>query len=408
MNFKFWKKQEQPESRGLDYISFALPCPKMDLQVSPLALSALFRGVMLISDTLSVLPFNVKRVKKGNSELIYNHPVNLIFRDKTDMTLTFSQFIKMIIQECLLKGNSFAYVYRAADGTPIKLRFLRAGDVVIDYNEVKDTLYYKCSKVAKGRIEPVNMLHFKKYSQDGINGISIIKMAWRTLQISTAAENNALSTFSSGGTKIGYLKSSVPISAEQKQQVLSDWNNAYANNTDYSRIAVLGNNLEYNSIASTGEETQLLSTREFSVQEIARFLGISPVLLGDLSHSSYSTIEASLLQFLSQTIQPYIKMIEDEMTKKLFKPSEMNLKVDIDDYALLLSDKNTLANYYSTLVSNGIMTLNEARQNLDLPEKEGADELIIPYTDLGMNTLGTDNQSVTEEQEQPTDNQQDN
>lgn len=403
MQFNLFKrKNKESEKRGLDYIPFSLPSPKLEIQVTPLALSALFRGITLISDSCSVLPFNV--VKKTDRDIIKvpNHPLNLIFSDKSDMNISWMQFIKQIVQEMLLKGNSYAYVYRNNDGSLKKLRFLRNDQVIIEYNEIKDQLYYKCSYVSKSRIEPVNMLHFKKFSHDGITGISIVKMAWRALKIASSAEENALSNFTSGGTKIGYIKSNVPISAEQKQQIVQDWLNAYSGpgGTDYSRISVIGHNLDYQSISSSAEENELLSTRRFSVQEIARFLGISPVLLGDLSNSSYSTIEASLLQFLSQTLQPYLKLIETEMSRKLFRPSENNLFVEIDDYAILLSDKTTLANYYSTLVSNGIMTLNESRQNLGLPVKDGADELLIPFTDLAQNTVGneqTPQEDISEE-----------
>ena len=393
MKFNLFKrKNKEAEKRDLNYISFSVPAPKFSVDVAPLAISAVFRAIMLISDSCSVLPFNVIKKTNGDTVKVPNHPLNLIFSDKSDMTITWMQFIKQIVQEMLLKGNSYAYVYRNNDGSVKKLRFLRNSDVIIDYNEIKDKLYYKCSYVAKGRIETCNMLHFKKFSFDGIHGDSIIKIMWRTLQIGTAQEKNALSTFENGGTKIGYIKSSVPISAEQKQQVVQDWSNAYSGpgGTDYSRIAVLGHNLDYQSINSSAEENELLSSRLFTVSEVARFMGISPVLLGDLSHSSYSTIEASLLQFLSQTLQPYLKLIETEMSRKLFRPSESDLYVDIDDYAILLSDKTTLANYYSTLVSNGIMTLNESRQNLGLPVKEGGDELLIPFTDLSQNTVGNE------------------
>jgi len=404
MQFNLFKrKNKEAEKRGLDFISFSVPAPKFSIEVAPLAISAVFRAIMLISDSCSVLPFNVVKKKNGDTVKVPNHPLNLIFSDKSDMTITWMQFIKQIVQEMLLKGNSYAYVYRNNDGSVKKLRFLRNSDVVVDYDEIKDKLYYKCSYVAKGRIEAINMLHFKKFSFDGVHGESIIKIMWRTLQIGTAQEKNALSTFENGGTKIGYIKSSVPIGAEQKQQIVQDWSQAYSGptGTDYSRIAVLGHNLDYQSINSSAEENELLSSRLFTVSEVARFFGINPVLLEDLSHSSYNTIEASLLQFLSQTLQPYLRLIETEMSRKLFRPSENNLFVDIDDYAVLLSDKSTLANYYSTLVSNGIMTLNEARQNLDLPAKEGCDDLLIPYTDLAQNTVGNTDQNdeQTEKQE---------
>lgn len=394
MKFNLFKrKNKEAEKRDLNYISFSLPSPKLELQVSPLALSALFRGVMLISDAVSTLPCSVKKKFEGNISTVYDHPLTAIFNDKNpESNLTWQQTLKMLVQESILKGNAYLYIYRNNDGSVKKLRFLRNDQVIIEYNDVKDQLYYKCSYVSKTRIEPCNMIHIKKFSYDGISGISLIKMMWRTLKIGTSAEENALATFSGGGAKIGYIKSSVPISAEQKNQIVSDWNQAYSgpSGSDYSRVAVLGHNLEYQSISSSAEETELLSTRQFTVDEIARFLGINPTLLGDLSHSSYNTLEASLLAFLSQTISPWVHLIEKELSKKLFRPSEADLYVDMDDYSLVLSDKSTLANYYNTLVSGGILSINEAREALDYSKREGADDLYIAYTDLAQNTVGNE------------------
>ena len=310
------------------------------------------------------------------------------------MNITWAEFIKMLVQETLLHGNGFAYIYRNGDGSVKKLRFLRNGDVIIDYNEMKDTLYYKCTKVAKGKIEPVNMIHLKKFSYDGINGISVVKAAWKTLKLATAAEQNAQRFFDDGLSKLGYIQSHTPVGAEQKQQIVSDWASAYGNSTSSSRIAVLPQNLEYKSISVDAADAQLLETRQFSVEEIARFFGVSPVLLGDLSNSSYSTIEASLIQFLSQTLKPYIALIEQEFTKKLLKPSESNLIIDIDDNAALLTDKQSLANYYQTLLNCGVYSINEVRSAMDMSEIENGDEHYLPFTDLAQNNINQNDSEI--------------
>lgn len=393
----FFKSKEK---RGLNYIAnpiSAFGIKVSDVEVVPLALSAVYRAVTLISETLATLPFEVKLIDGKNMETLINHPLNLIFKNRNDSNITFFELIKQLVQSVLLFGDGYAYIYRDGDGNATKIRFLQYGDVQIDYDENKDLLFYKCTKITRSKIEPKNMIHLKKFTRDGIHGISIVKSAWKTLQISTYADSTAKDYFENGTFKIGYLKANVPVSADKKEQAVADWNNAYGSTKFNNRIAVLGNNFEFKQLTENANDSQLIQTRLFSVNEIARFFGISPVLLGDLSHSSYSTIEASLLQFLSQTLQPYIIMIEQEFTRKLLKPSEMNLIIDIDDSAVLKTDKVSLANYYQTLLNCGVFSINEVRADLGLSEVEGGDEHIIPYTDLSQNTIGNNQNNANED-----------
>lgn len=406
--FGFGKKRK--EKRELEYVSsFSVNgLGSSSIDRTPTALSALYRAVDLISDSIAELPVSVKRVVDKNRESVKEHPLNLIFTNKTDSNITFFQLKKLLIQSVLLKGHGFAYIYRDREGNPKKLRFLKAGDVTVNYNERTDELTYTASKIQRGRIEPINMIDLKKFTYDGIHGVSIVKNAWRTIEIASAAENSANRFYKDGGSKIGYIKAVTPISAKQKQQIITDWASAYGGENMSSRIAVLGNNLDYNSISVDAEDAQLLETREFSVDEIARWFGVSPVLLGDLSHSSYSTIEASLLQFLSQTLKPWIVLLEEEFTRKLLKPSESDLVIDIDDEAVLLSDKSTLANYYSTLLNAGVYSINEVRSKIGMSEVEGGDRHLIPFTNVNSNDIAANQINKAEEQNQVTDTNEEN
>jgi HK97 family phage portal protein len=75
-------------------------------------------------------------------------------------------------------------------------------------------------------------------------------------------------------------------------------------------------------------------SRQFNVEDIARFFSISPILLGDLSHSSYSSIEATNIQYLSYTLNPYIVMIEQELNRKLVG-SGSNISINLDETEIL-------------------------------------------------------------------------
>ena len=83
-------------------------------------------------------------------------------------------------------------------------------------------------------------------------------------------------------------------------------------------------------------------------------------------------------------------MMETELDKKLLNDNETNLKVIFDSESILRTNKTALADYYTKLVTNGLMTANEARQQLGLPAIDGADSLIIPFTDVNQNTINKD------------------
>ena len=348
-------------------------------------LSAVFRCVDLISDSVAMLPIKVISKTSNKIDEKTNHPLYLVFSDGLNNLNKF-EFIKILIQSVLLKGNGFALIQRANDGTAIGLRFLESGDVNIHYDKSKPSqLYYTCNLIQNKKIEPCNMIHLMKYSFDGINGKSVLAFAERTLRLSNASENAANGLFENGCNLSGVLKVEGQLSKEQRQAIHNTWNQAMSNGGN--GLAVLQGNMSYQPIQLSAEDSQLLQSRLFQVDEIARFFGINPVLLGDLTHSSYSTLEAAQQEFLVHCLQSYIIMVEQEFTKKLFKPSESGLEVQLDETAILKTDKQALANYYSTLVTNGILSINEIRKELGYSEIEGCDKLILPYTKIEDNTI---------------------
>ena len=80
-------------------------------------------------------------------------------------------------------------------------------------------------------------------------------------------------------------------------------------------------------------------------------------------------------------------MIEEEFTKKLFNNSESNLEINLDETVVLRTDKTAQANYYSTLLDKGILSINEVRKELGYSEIEGGDKHTISYTKIEDNII---------------------
>lgn len=373
-------------STGTEYtvpvgLSFLLPYLKGDVT----QLSAFYAAAEIISNTLAVVPIHIRSVEDGSINNV--HPLNSIWNSGIQTKFI---LMKQLIWDMLLTGNGLAYIKRAADGTPIELIYRPHGTMSIMYNEANRQLYYLDPTIKKGRIEPINVLHFIKNSKDGINGIGIPKYANKVTDLAKATDQTATDYFSNGANVNGILKSSKPLSSQQKLDIRDSWNQIHGGNKG-GGIAVLSGDLEYTAVGQNSEQSQMLQSREFNITEIARFFTISPTLIGDLSHTQYGSVEAAQSDFIAHTLLPLISMIQDEMNKKLLRPSEKTLLyIDLDEDHIYLSDKSSTANYLSTLTNSGIMTINEARHILGLQPVDGGDKNRIPFSDANQNLISGD------------------
>lgn len=398
-----WKKffgLEQQEKRGLEYVSAfsdALNFGTIYQGNTAMNLSAVYRATEIISDSIAMLPVKVQQHGKTGKNELENHPLKLVFGDKnTTNNLTKFTLIKLLIQSVILRGNGFAYIERATDGTVTGLRYLEASDVTINWNKYTNHLYYTTTVLKNVKnIEPINMIHLIKNTYDGINGLSVLSYASRTLKTSNSTEESAKSFFENGCNLSGVLTVQGQLTQKQKDDIRTSWAQAYANGGQ--GLAVLQGNMNYQPIQINAKDAQMIESRQFNVQDIARFFGISPVLLGDLSHTSYNTIEAVQNEFLLHTLQPYITMVENEFNRKLLKPSEKDLTIILETNEILRTDKQAQANYYSTMLSNGILSRNEIRKELGYNPVEGGDEIIVPYTDIAQNTIRENKEEKTQE-----------
>ena len=153
--------------------------------------------------------------------------------------------------------------------------------------------------------------------------------------------------------------------------------------------------MDFQPITVNPSDAQLLETRQFNVIDICRFFGVSPVKAFDLSKSSYSTVEATQLAFLTDTLAPLLEKIELEFERKLYKPSERNsIDVRFDTSVLLRADKASLANYYNTLFQIGVITPNEIRKALDLEAIENGDHTFVQVNIQTLNNAVKDKADI--------------
>lgn len=340
-------------------------------------LSTVYRCVDVISDALAQLPLEPYYINKdGYKEKFVKHPSYYLLNKEPNNKMSRFTFIKTLVVSVLLKGNGYAYIERDDKGDAVALHYLQPDMVTIQ--ETKDGIKYSVVGI-KGLVESCNMIHILNFSYDGITGISTLTHARQTLGLATDSESHASGFFKGGANLAGILKVQSSLTSKQKTDLKTSWQTAFSPSTGTPNgVAVLEGNMDFQPITVNPSDAQLLETRQFNVIDICRFFGVSPVKAFDLSKSSYSTVEATQLAFLTDTIAPLLEKFELEFERKLYKPSERNnIEVRFDTSVLLRADKTSLASYYNTLFQIGAVSINEIRKILDLPSVENGDNHFV-------------------------------
>ena len=377
--------EERSWSLGLGYNSISTYQTTQSMR-----LSAVYAATNMISNSCALLPIKIVRYNGDRKEEI-NHSLFSILNLNPDGTHTHFSWMKLLIESVILRGNGYAYIERD-DKLNVKSLRLINPDYVTPMLQKDGSVKYLVAGM-DAAVDSMNMIHLYQHIDQTYNGISTIKFADMALRSTFDAEEHSDNFFKSGAGLMGVLKASAPLTDAQKKQIAESWEKSISH-TRGGGVAILPQGLDFQSISISPEDSQLLEARQYNVVEIARFFNISPVKLFDLSHVSYSTLEQTSLSYLQDTILPFTQLMEDEFNRKLFKPSQVgNIGVDFDYSVLITTDKKSEAEYYRTLITNGIISINEARNKIGLTPLEG-EEYDAHFLQLSYGTVKNINEGA--------------
>lgn len=351
-------------------------------QGQAMTLSAVYRCIDLISNTIAQMPVEIYRVDdKGFKTIARDHITYNVIRREPNAMMSANHFLKQLVTSALTDGNGYAYIQRNGNGECIGLQWIPSEYVTVVPSKDLTSITYNV--VGKGVVESVNMIHITSgYTPNGYLGESPLNACSRIFKSSLAADKQAEKYYSSGCNLAGILTCQGMLTEEKKLQNKQKWYETFENQ-EGAGIAILDGNMTYTPISSNAADSQLLECRTFNISEVARVFGVPLCKLGDLSGSSqYGTLEEANNQFLTDCVQPWLTRIENEYERKLFRPSEReSLDVVFDVNVILRTSLQSQADTFAKLFNIGVLTQNEIRRNLNLTPIEGGDS---PMTMVNM------------------------
>ena len=228
-------------------------------------------------------------------------------------------------------------------------------------------------------------------------GMSPIETCANSISWGLGLETYGNSYFQNGAKVSGVLETDRALSTEAIDRLRNSFDNNYSKIGDANKTLILEEGLKFNTISMSNEASQFLSSRQFSIEEICRIFNVPPHMLADLSKSSFSNIQEQSREFVQYSLMPYLAMIEQEMTNKLFKKNEYGkLFVEFNTNALLRGNPKDRAEYYRTMLNIGAISINEIRQKENMNRVDVGDNL---FMQLNMATVNDIVKGVNESDE---------
>lgn len=346
-------------------------------------IAAVFTCVNVISQDVAKLPFNVhKDDKDGGAQITKSIPVYRLIHSSPNRHTTAFSFWYSIVWETLTKGNGIALIKRDENYIPSELIQLNYDNIKII--EEDGELFY--DHHLKGPIPERDILHFKMFTKDGINGISVITHNAEVMGYKIKQEKYSAKVI---GTKGSGFISSEGLTAEQGKKVAD----ALKTQLEAGNIPFIGaqGQTKWNQQLITPNEGQYIETKLQTNTEIFGLFRMPPSFAQSYQHgASYTNSSHQDMVYVKHTLTPWIRMIEQECDRKLF--SEAN-KVASKPYytkfnvnGILRGDIQARAEFYNKMRTNGIMSANEIRKLENLPPIKHGDQV---YIQGAMIPLGT-------------------
>jgi HK97 family phage portal protein len=356
-----------------------------------LAIDTVWACVRLISQTIATLPFQVFRdISPNRSEIARDHPLYKIIHDEPNADMTAVEFWTSMVACELLWGNAYARKLRGSQDQFIGLFPMRPDAVEVRVDPLGQKSYIYVIDGQKEEIPEEDVFHLKGFSVDGMMGLSPISLARQTLGNTRAAEKVEGSLYRNGMRPSGVFKSAVPIPANLREEARNSVEK-YAGAMNSGKVVLLEGGWDFSVISIPPQDAQLLESRSFHVEQICRWYGVPPVLIGHTSKSSTQApgMEQQMLFFYQTCLRDHLTRIERAVSTRLL--SEKDRKKHYAEFnidGLLRADSEGRARMYASLAQNGMRTRNELRALDNMPPEEGGDELTVQSNLVPLSMLG--------------------
>lgn len=337
-----------------------------------LCLSTAWGCIRILVDTLASLEWRVFiRDARGRRTEQIDDNVAWMFNLRPNPDATAQCLKEIALTQMLVDGRAYNLVDYDLAARPARLWNLDPDFVsVLRDRETLDLVYrYRHPDVGTiTDLAPWEVLHFRGPCLRDLVGESTLYRAGKAVANGVAAERYATSYYVNGAEPGVLLKppatSTRAADPADDDRLREEWKKRHGHARGKGRsLAVLNPGWEVEILETDAQKSQVVPSRQFSVEDVARFFGVPLVLLGvQAAAQGYGTNVAQLYQvFARNTLRPWCNRLTQEAQWKLYPQRSPWKQIEIDLSPLMRGDELQAAQADEIALRSGKLTINEAR-----------------------------------------------
>lgn len=347
-----------------------------------LTISAVWACIARAAQAMASLPIDVFR-KTGTGRRKIDGPLDDLISLSPNADQTPVEFWEGMFSWMLATGNAYAEIDWMG-ARPAALLPIPSTHVKPFRNKDTNELMYEVRDPgdAKPRvIKQRDMLHLRGWGFGGDEGMSPIRWGTQSLGAAMAADEASGSMFKSGMQSSGVLKTNQRIDDKQRPQ-LQALMEGYSGSSKAGKVLLLEAGMDFQQLSLNPDDAQMLETRRFSIEEVCRWFGVPPMVIGHSAEGQTmwgTGVEQIFLSWMQLGINPVLKKLEQRIRKSLIPLREQRTTyAEFNREAMLQMDSKAKAEFLRAMTTNGIMSRDEARDKLNLERRGGtADDLMV-------------------------------
>lgn len=356
-----------------------------------LQVSAVWASIELLTDNIASLPLFVYKKDasmEGHKTLARGTPLWTLLHTSPNRRHTPMEFWQFMVMNYLLRGNSYARLVRNDAGEVIEMWPLASDQVEVDVL-VDKTIVYKYQYEGQVAVYDEKSIFHWRDKGNGIIGMSRLDYMRNSVGIAISAQNHTADVYNKSGKRPGVFMIDKLLTEAQRTSIRNNYRGLTEGSDD--DLLVLEAGAKFEPLSLTPADLQLLDTRKFSVEDIARWFGISSVMINDTAKTTtWGTGISQLIEgFYKFRLRPMLESLEQCLERRVLTSGQRELySVEFSLDAILRGSLADRLDAGAKGVQNGLYTRNEWRQLENLPKMDGGDELtaqlnLAPITQLG-------------------------
>ena len=366
-----------------------------------------FTCLKMLTETMGKLPLKFyQRTGKGKIRAEPNKAAQLLMT-RPNKIMTPATFWGTVEFNCQHYGNAYVWIqtkYQKSGrfgGTiePVAFWVMQSEYVQVFMDDVgvfgnSGQLYYRYSDPKTGKTYTFgqdSVMHFKTWcSTDGILGKSVREMLMDTIGGAEESQTYLNGLYRDGLTASMALQYTGDLDKSRRMALQREYNDLLTGAKNAGKVVAVPVGMTLQPLNIKLTDAQFFELKKYTALQIAGAFGIKPNQLNNYDKSSYANSETQQLAFLIDTMAYRLNQYEQEINYKCLTPEEQKegFFFKFNEKALLRTDAKTqMANIVSA-VTNGLYTVNEGRELLDLAYVDGGDVNMIngtytPITQIG-------------------------